>query len=213
MVHRRLATHTRTDAERNICRQHRRGTHGLSAAGIAAAGWVGLVALTLAACGPAASQTAPGNGRRVAGAPRRALTAEEMFDPARHRADDVRAEAEQIIREIAPPAVAPEREAAADTSDTSWVIIDGGYRVQLATSATREAALGAAERARTRFPSDLVYVIFQAPYHKVRVGDFRTRQEAKAKEIEARNKGYRQAFWVPSRVRVMRRPGDRPAGE
>ena len=176
---------------------------------------IGLVALALAACGPPAAQTASGNGGRSRGASYRALSADEVFDPARHRADDVRAEAEQIIRNIVPPAVEAERspEAPEAVGDTSWITVDGGYRVQLATSATREPALAAAERARARFPGDSVYVIFQAPYHKVRVGDFRTGQEAKAKEIEARNKGYREAFWVPSRIRVIRRAGDRPAGE
>ena len=59
-------------------------------------------------------------------------------------------------------------------------------------------------RARERFPYDSVYVYFQAPWYKVRVGDFETRNDAEAKLREARQKGYREAFWVPSDVRVPR---------
>jgi hypothetical protein len=132
------------------------------------------------------------------------------FDPAEHRADDVREEAERIIRQIPPPPeIAPSpRDTASAPADTTWTTVEG-YRVQVYLSTTREQADAAAERARQRFPSDSVYVVFQAPWHKVRVGDFRTWQEVTAKVEEAKGKGYPDAFPVPSTVWVVRRPEDR----
>lgn len=84
-----------------------------------------------------------------------------------------------------------------------------GYRLQVFASVTREQAEAAAERARQRFPQDSVYIVFITPLHRVRVGDFRTVQEAEAKLIEAQNKGYRDVLYVRSPVRVIKRPGDR----
>jgi len=140
---------------------------------------------------------------------------DRAFDPARHRANDVRAEADQIVRGILPPPAAElvEPGAVADSADTAFVEIEGGYRVQLAMPMTPEHAEAVAERARANFPRDSVYVIFQAPSRKIRVGDFRTYQEVKEKEAEARSKGYADAFWVPSRVRVRLQPGDRPVAD
>jgi len=93
-------------------------------------------------------------------------------------------------------------------TDTTWINMDG-YRVQVYLSTTRDRADWAADRARQSFPSDSVYIVFQAPYHRVRVGDFRTYQEAMAKVEEAKAKGYSDAFLVPTTIRVIRRPQDK----
>lgn len=122
----------------------------------------------------------------------------------------MRAEAERVIRLIPPPTATAtvSEDTATVSTDTTWINVDG-YRVQVFLSTTRERADAAAQLARLRFPADSVHIIFQAPYHKVRVGDLRTWQEATAKAEEAKNKGYRDAFPVPGTVRVVRRPGDR----
>jgi len=123
----------------------------------------------------------------------------------------VRAEAEQVVREIPPPATKPADSglnAPVAPTDTTWITMDG-YRLQVFASVTREQAEAAAERARQRFPQDSVYIVFITPLHRVRVGDFRTVQEAEAKLIEAQNKGYRDVLYVRSPVRVIKRPGDR----
>jgi hypothetical protein len=129
-----------------------------------------------------------------------------VFDPAEHRSDDIRAEAERVIRDITAPHVDVEA-AIVDTNlsvptDTTWIAATG-YRIQISVSPTRDQAEDIAEVARQRFPYDSVYVYFQAPWHKVRIGDLDSRQTAKEKMNEARQKGYREAFLVPSEIRVM----------
>ena len=169
-----------------------------------------LTAIALVGCAPATSDVATGATRSTRPTSQRDATqpasVEAVFDPTQHRVDDVRAEAEQIIRQIAPPRV-ESIDSRVDTVgvalDTTWVM-EEGYRIQISASPTREDAESVAMRARERFPYDSVYVYFQAPWYKVRVGDFETREDAESKLREARQKGYREAFWVPSEVRVPR---------
>ncbi len=166
----------------------------------------------VAACGPKPSvpATPPSQFPPAPIVVTRTAAGTSHFDPAEHRADDVREEAERIIREIPSPteAAPTSRDTGIAPTDTTWINIDG-YRVQVLLSTTRERAQTAAELARLRFPADSVYIIFQAPYHKVRVGDFRTWQEVTAKVEEAKNKGYPDAFPVPGTVRVIKRSEDR----
>jgi len=156
------------------------------------------------ACASSSPHTAPPAGG--AKSSRAEPTVDEVFDPAEHGADDVRAAAEDVIGRIVPPEAEPavqEPESAQDGRDTTWISLEG-YRVQIFASLSRPQAEMAAQRAREAFPDDSVYIVFQTPWHKVRIGDFRTREEADAKLAEARSKGY-DALWVRSRIRVMRR--------
>ena len=151
----------------------------------------------LTACAPVSEESAATPDRKPARA--RPAAASGVFNPAEHRADDVRAEVDQIIRNIAPLKEAREettetfQEAASDTAGARL----SGYRVQVFASTTRAQAEWAAGRARRRFPDDTVYIVFQAPWHKVRIGDYRTQRDAEEKLKEARSKGYREPFWVP----------------
>jgi len=169
-----------------------------------------LTAAVLVGCAPATSDVSSGPNRSPRAATHRdasqPASVESVFDPAQHRVDDVQAEAEQIIRQITPPRIESTTvsgDAIGIAFDTTWVV-EEGYRIQISASPAREDAQNVAMRARERFPYDSVYVYFQAPWYKVRVGDFETRNDAEAKLREARQKGYREAFWVPSDVRVPR---------
>lgn len=152
---------------------------------------------SLAACGAtSAPETAPAVAERPF-----------SFDPAEHGLGPLPEDVEETMRSLRPPPVEADTQVAAAapvTRDTSWASANG-YRIQIFTSTTRDQAANEAAKARERFPSDSVYIVFQAPWHRVRVGDFATRQEAEEKIIEAKEKGYPDAFWVRSQIRVLNR--------
>ena len=124
----------------------------------------------------------------------------QVFDPAQHRADNLTEEAQGIIRDLR-ASTQTVRPLAVDTTgaalDDSVAAPVTGYKIQIYVSPNRDQAERAAARARLNFPSDSVYVVFQAPFHKVRVGHFRTQEEAEAKVREAESKGYRNPLWFP----------------
>ena len=156
-----------------------------------------ITGLTLAACGaPRSPETAPAVGERPF-----------SFDPAEHGPGPLPEDVEETIRSLRPPPAqvdTPAVVAAPAKRDTLWTTANG-YRIQIFTSTTRELAEAEALKARERFPADSVYILFQSPWHRVRVGDFATRQEAEDKIVEAKEKGYPDAFWVRSQIRVMSR--------
>jgi hypothetical protein len=56
-----------------------------------------------------------------------------------------------------------------------------GYRIQIffdSGNNSKKGALKAKALFLTKYPATEAYVIFQEPYYKVRVGDFRTKMEA-----------------------------------
>lgn len=55
-----------------------------------------------------------------------------------------------------------------------------GYRVQLFFGSERKAAMDAKTKFLQMMPNESVYLIYQQPYFKVRVGDYRTKIEAEA---------------------------------
>lgn len=75
-----------------------------------------------------------------------------------------------------------------------------GFRVQLAASGSESLAWEEKKRAMLRF-NEKVYLIFDAQY-KIRVGDCRTRTEAKSLREKAIQKGYSDAWIVRSKVNL-----------
>lgn len=69
-----------------------------------------------------------------------------------------------------------------DTSDGSGPYTGAGYRVQVFSSNAQKTAkdesLNIERRLRSAFPEYGVYRIYASPFWKVRVGDFRTMEEA-----------------------------------
>ncbi|UYQ92101.1 SPOR domain-containing protein [Chitinophaga horti] len=77
-----------------------------------------------------------------------------------------------------------------------------GFRVQVMTTNKRNEANDAKARVMQLFPDHRTYIDYQAPYFKVRIGDFRSREEA----TELRNKLTNQfaggVFVVPTTINV-----------
>jgi hypothetical protein len=78
-----------------------------------------------------------------------------------------------------------------------------GWRVQLFASASMANADREAQRARQRF-AEPVYVEFQPPLYKVRLGDFLTKAEAQSMATRAKAEGF--DAWVVEALVVKPRP-------
>lgn len=74
-----------------------------------------------------------------------------------------------------------------------------GFRVQIFASNSEENASRVAADARQVF-GDRVYVDYVAPYYKVRVGDYLTREEIEPLKNEALRAGYMGAFIIETMV-------------
>jgi hypothetical protein len=75
-----------------------------------------------------------------------------------------------------------------------------GFRIQLFSSSNIDEATAIKNDAAPKFISDSIYVVFDAPVYKVRVGDFINRYEANQRLPEFVAQGYRDAWVVPDRV-------------
>jgi hypothetical protein len=75
-----------------------------------------------------------------------------------------------------------------------------GFRIQVFSSSGVDEAAMMKEVVVEKFFGDSVYVVYDAPVYKVRVGDFVNRFEASQRLPEFIEKGYRDAWVVPDRV-------------
>ncbi len=84
-----------------------------------------------------------------------------------------------------------------------------GFRIQIFSSSNVDDANAAKKAAEGKFPNDSVYIVFDAPVYKVRVGDFVNRYDASQRLPDLVDKGYRDAWIVPDQVeqrKVVRVP-------
>lgn len=78
-----------------------------------------------------------------------------------------------------------------------------GYRVQIYFTESMEAAQYWHNRIEAELQPKqyMVYTVFEAPYYKVRIGDFLQREDAYQVQTWLRNElGYSDAWVVPSQV-------------
>ena len=96
-----------------------------------------------------------------------------------------------------PPAraasVATTREAAARVSD--------GYRVQVFSGNDQSTARSMEKKLRDAYQNS-VYVVYEAPQYKVRLGDFANREDAAQLCKQLKRSGYLDAWVVKSQVTV-----------
>ena len=77
-----------------------------------------------------------------------------------------------------------------------------GYRIQIGAFEYKENAEKIAESARSKL--DLpVYIIYQAPFYRVRVGDFKEKGEAEKYVKIIMKKGFNDARWVPTSINIQ----------
>lgn len=78
-----------------------------------------------------------------------------------------------------------------------------GYRVQICATSDEEKARAIKRKAMLRF-DERVYMVYDTPYYKVRVGDCRTRMEAEELKKKAIQKGFHDAWIVRTIVYKQR---------
>ena len=74
-----------------------------------------------------------------------------------------------------------------------------GFRVQIFSSSTLDSAENAQMQARVQLARNDVFIDFEPPYFKVRVGNFQTRNNAEKLLEEVTKKGYETAFIVQTK--------------
>jgi hypothetical protein len=75
-----------------------------------------------------------------------------------------------------------------------------GFRIQIFSSSNVDEATLMKNLALEKFVGDSIYVMYDAPVYKVRIGDFVNRYEANQRLPEFVEKGYRDAWIVPDRI-------------
>ncbi len=76
-----------------------------------------------------------------------------------------------------------------------------GYRVQICALSDEERAREIHRTAILKFVNEEVYLIYDSPYYKVRVGNCRTRQEADRLQQLAVEKGFDDAWVVRTKIK------------
>ncbi len=75
-----------------------------------------------------------------------------------------------------------------------------GFRVQLLTTQNLSEAIGMKAKADSLLSNINVYIVYDSPYYKVRVGDFRARYEANQAVTFVTDHGFPNAWSVPDNV-------------
>ncbi len=90
--------------------------------------------------------------------------------------------------------------------DTAREIIEEkpGYRIQIAALSNQDEAMQIKKEAMLKFAEQGVYLIFDPPFYKIRVGDFVSRYDAEKLQQKAIQLGYKDAWIVRTRVKVKK---------
>lgn len=128
------------------------------------------------------------------------LSFDESFDPLTLDDEDIRIEEEELPQAGEVPAT-PATGARLEVPVEANRLING-FRVQLLATKDIETATLAKKEAEFTFAKDSlgIYIEFDSPYYKLRIGDCKTREEAERLRDIARTKGYPQAWIVRTKV-------------
>jgi cell division septation protein DedD len=75
-----------------------------------------------------------------------------------------------------------------------------GFRLQIFSASTRQAAEDARNRAKQKLSRDDIFIDFEPPYFKVRVGNFKTRKDAEKLLETIKKQGYETPFVVETQI-------------
>jgi len=89
------------------------------------------------------------------------------------------------------------------TAQASRDTVGNGYRIQLIQTTEPEEAKDVQRDAILRFDEE-VYMVFDPPYYKVRIGDFINWNDAETLQELAIRRGFRQAWIVRSQVNLKK---------
>ena len=86
----------------------------------------------------------------------------------------------------------------AGNSDSSQVIIEG-FRVQVLATSSQKNADRLRDELAIEYGKD-IYIVFEAPNYKVRIGNFIDRRLAEKLRLELINKGYPSSWIIRTRI-------------
>ncbi len=86
----------------------------------------------------------------------------------------------------------------AGNSDSSQIIIEG-FRVQVLATSSQENADRLRDELAIEYGKD-IYIVFDAPNYKVRIGNFIDRRLAEKLRLELINKGYPSSWIIRTRI-------------
>ena len=86
----------------------------------------------------------------------------------------------------------------AGNSDSSQIIIEG-FRVQVLATSSQENADRLRYELAIEYGKD-IYIVFEAPNYKVRIGNFIDRRLAEKLRLELINKGYPSSWIIRTRI-------------
>ena len=124
---------------------------------------------------------------------------DESFDPLRLDDDEI------VFKEEPKPTTHNDRVDGTDislmTAEKEDKLVDG-FRIQLFATKDIESATVAKKEAQFVFADDSlnIYVEFDSPYYKLRLGDFQDRDKAEQFREIAREKGYSSSWIVKTKV-------------
>lgn len=76
-----------------------------------------------------------------------------------------------------------------------------GYRIQLFSSSERNNANAMRNKFKQEYPNESIYLIYQQPYFKLRVGDYRNHIEAQQMYLKYQ-KTYGQILIIPDKINL-----------
>ena len=82
--------------------------------------------------------------------------------------------------------------------DRSQIIIEG-FRVQVLATSSRENADRLRDELSIEYGKD-IYIVFEAPNYKVRIGNFIDRRQAENSRLELIKKGYLSSWIIRTRI-------------
>ncbi len=120
---------------------------------------------------------------------------EQEFDPSEYNAPFVIQQDDEDDSTLEPERIPqPDREEP-DTPDYMQ-----GFRIQLYSTSDMEAAQEVLQVADSIFTDHWIYIVYEVPFYKVRLGDFETRFQANRTLANVVHEGFRDAWIVPDRV-------------
>ena len=128
---------------------------------------------------------------------------DESFDPLSLKDDDIKIEQKETTE--SKPEAKQKNKTEQEIPAAGLQEVEG-FRVQLLATRNLETATIEQERAENQFKSKgyNVYLTFETPFYKLRIGDLLNRKQAEELRDLAKSYGYDQAFIVRSKVQVTR---------
>lgn len=77
-----------------------------------------------------------------------------------------------------------------------------GFRVQIDMFSNESEAQQCARKAELKF-AERVYIVYQPPFFRVRIGDFETKEEADNYVKKLKNAGYTKSLWIRTTINTQ----------